>query len=432
MDNVQELLLQEWNEHSNHDLIHRSGLNAMRLAGWLGTLAPIGIVPEGGRRRLVFSKEERAAKEQLKQWIANEGFEVEEDAAGNVFGIWRGAAPMLDEVWTGSHVDTVPSGGAFDGALGVLGALEAMASLKEQGFSPQRTIRLVAFSDEEGARFGKGFFGSRAVMGEIQPEELHSVTDSQGFTIAEAMRADALEPEQLSQLQRPQIHGFLELHIEQGKVLESLGLAAGCVSAIAGPSWFEVTFTGSSDHAGTTPFALRRDALVGAATWIQQIPIMAQSVSGTAVATVGRVSVSPNGINVVPGEVRLTVDIRDIDEAARDRVIELVLGAAETIAREQGLGVRHQESIRIAPVSADESIREVIKQGMRELGFPDQELVSGAGHDSMILGKSVPFGMIFVRSLDGKSHSPAEWSTLADCLAGVAILKTALERVSSE
>jgi hydantoinase/carbamoylase family amidase len=345
------------------------------------------------------------------------GLEVSVDPAGNLFARLAGV-PGAEEIWTGSHLDSVPQGGRFDGALGVVGGLEAVGRLGPGG----RTVAVVAFREEEGSRFGRGCFGSRALCGRLRAGELDHV-DREGVTAADVVRSLGLGPIPAGGwLERPPT-AFVELHVEQGPVLDSLGAPLGVVTSIAGLARLRVSFSGHGGHAGTTPMQGRRDALVAAAEFVLSVKKAAEAHEG-AVATVGRLEVEPNAANVVPSRVDLLVDARARDTetlSALVHEIESTAGHAQV-----NLG-------RIEPVELDDRVRAVLRDVTEELGLLAPQLPSGAGHDAGVLASAgVPAAMLFVRSrAGGVSHSPDEHSDAVDVALGVDALERALRRLSS-
>jgi allantoate deiminase len=413
-------------EYSNrHDF---SEINEKRIAQRLSRLASIGMTSEGGSNRVAYSKEDREAKELLKSWMAEAGLEVYEDAIGNVIGRLLGSESSLPVVLVGSHIDTVPNGGHFDGTLGVICALEVAQIWKEQGFIPKRGLEVVAFADEEGARFHGGLTGSRVMLGEMSAESLQRKQDGQGMSFSEVLQAHGLEIDRLDQAVRhaKEIHAYVELHIEQGKVLERNDLPVGIVTGIAGPVWLEIEWSGEADHAGNTPMGQRRDALAAASEFnvrVEQLPTL---YSDTAVATVGKMTVSPGGINVIPGQVKLVVDIRDIYRESRDQLAEAIKKEAGEIAERRGLAVCVEEKVKVDPVLIHDDMKNIVKTALDQSGLPAFYLPSGAGHDAMIMGRHLPTAMIFVRCKDGISHNPKEWTSLDDIVLGCRVLKDTL------
>jgi allantoate deiminase len=359
-----------------------------------------------GANRPGLSALEEDAHRLVTDWMKAAGLDVDRDAAGNTFGRLRGADPSRREVWVGSHLDTVPRGGRFDGALGVVAAIDAAERLRHA--RPARTIAVVAFRDEEGWRFGRGFFGSRAVCGRIERAELQA-RDETGIRVVEALEALGIEGPTPARPTAPSPHAFVEAHVEQGPVLERAGSPLGVVSAIAGMVALRVAFQGSPGHAGTVPLDRRADALVAAATYVVSLRRAAARIPD-AVATVGECTVPGAAANVIPGKVELTVDAR----APESRTLDDLAGTAERLAHEAARSERCRATVaRVArhdPVPLAPSIRTLLARACKTIGCAHEELVSGAGHDAGILASAgVPAGVLFVRSgAGGVSHSPAE------------------------
>ncbi|MGP4070989.1 M20 family metallo-hydrolase [Piscibacillus sp. B03] len=415
------------------DLTH-SGVNGTRLAERLSKLAEIGWTEEGGCRRISFTQEELQAKQLVMKWMKEEGLTVNMDGAGNVFGRLEGKQ-SLPAVLSGSHVDSVPHGGHFDGPLGVLAALEVVSAWREVGYQPKRPFEVVIFSDEEGARFNGGLTGSQAFVGEIDEEQERQRIDYEGRAYEEVLKDVGLTPEGVAQAKRDlnDVYAFIEVHIEQGKRLERANLPTGIVTGIAGPTWLKVNFKGAAGHAGNTPMNDRQDALVAASDFITQVKEFPTQVSDSGVATVGKLEVKPNGVNVIPGEVELTVDIRDIKKEWKEEIVRLVKSSAERVADEHRIEVVHQELMSVDPVEIPQGMQQKAADAYKEvLENKPYYLPSGAGHDAMVVGRYVPAAMLFTQSQDGISHNPAEWSTLNDCVQTVHVLKRFIEKVCEE
>ena len=393
-----------------------------RLWKRLSGLAEIGKHEEGGVARLSFTKEERAAKDLVASYMQEAGLSVREDAAGNLFGRREGRDPNAPAVLIGSHVDSVLNGGDFDGPLGVLGGIEVLQSMDEEGIETRRPVEVVSFTDEEGARFSLGMIGSRALTGTLSPEDLRH-EDKNGVSIEQAMRDAGLDPGKIGDAVRSpdSLAAYLELHIEQGKVLEGENLPAGVVTGIAGPVWLRLSFTGEAGHAGTTPMGARRDALAAAAEVVGIVEEEA-SATGSTVGTVGQIEARPGGINIIPGGVEISLDLRDIDEAVRDGVEGRIRERAGKVCGRRGIDLSFGELQRLPPAPCSEDIRASIAAACEGEGIRPHPLPSGAGHDGMHVSELCPMGMIFVRSRDGISHNPKEWSSREDCEAGCRIL----------
>ena len=393
-----------------------------RLWRRLSELAEVGKQESGGVTRLSFTKEERAAKDLVASFMREAGLAVREDAAGNMSGRREGSDPNAPAVLVGSHVDSVYEGGNFDGPLGVLAGVEVAQTLGERGVETEHPIEVVAFTDEEGARFSFGMIGSRTMAGTLSEDDLQH-KDGDGISIADAMRNYGLDPERIAEAarRRDSVAAYLELHIEQGRILENEGLPVGVVTGIAAPVWRRLVFNGETGHAGTTPMQLRHDALA-AATEVAAVVEEEASATGTSVGTVGQMSVEPGGINIIPGRVEVSLDLRDIDEGKRDLVEDRILERARGVCEGRGVGFESEVLQRMTPVSCSETVRGAVRAACEGLGFEPYDLASGAAHDGMQLVGLCPVGMIFVRSKDGVSHSPDEWSSKEDCTAGANVL----------
>ena len=393
-----------------------------RLCRRISELAEIGKHEEGGVARLSFTPEERAAKDLVASYMQEAGLAVREDAAGNLFGRREGRDSGAPAILVGSHVDSVRNGGDFDGPLGVLGGIEVLQTMDEGSVQTERPVEVAAFTDEEGARFSLGMIGSRALTGALSQEDLRH-EDREGVSIAEAMREVGLDPAAVGEAARSSdsLAAYLELHIEQGKVLEGEDLPVGVVTGIAGPVWLRLFLSGEAGHAGTTPMGARRDALAAAAEVVGIIEVEAAA-PGSTVGTVGQVGARPGGINIIPGRVDLSLDLRDIDEAVRDRVEGRIRARAEEACGRRGIGLEFEELQRLPPAPCSEEIRATIAAACEREGIRPFSLPSGAGHDGMHVAGLCPMGMIFVRSRDGISHNPKEWSSREDCEAGCNVL----------
>ncbi|AKU26525.1 MULTISPECIES: hydantoinase/carbamoylase family amidase [Geobacillus] len=393
-----------------------------RLWQRLMELGEVGKQPSGGVTRLSFTAEERRAKDLVASYMREAGLFVYEDAAGNLIGRKEGTNPDATVVLVGSHLDSVYNGGCFDGPLGVLAGVEVVQTMNEHGVVTHHPIEVVAFTDEEGARFRFGMIGSRAMAGTLPPEALEC-RDAEGISLAEAMKQAGLDPDRLPQAARKPgtVKAYVELHIEQGRVLEETGLPVGIVTGIAGLIWVKFTIEGKAEHAGATPMSLRRDPMAAAAQIIIVIEEEARR-TGTTVGTVGQLHVYPGGINVIPERVEFVLDLRDLKAEVRDQVWKAIAVRAETIAKERNVRVTTERLQEMPPVLCSDEVKRAAEAACQKLGYPSFWLPSGAAHDSVQLAPICPIGMIFVRSQDGVSHSPAEWSTKEDCAAGAEVL----------
>ncbi|SHE44422.1 allantoate deiminase [Seinonella peptonophila] len=405
--------------------------SAKRVAKRLDTLAQIAQTPEGGANRLAYSPADRSAKEQLKIWLKEIGLQVAEDEVGNIFGRLDGKHNHLPTVMVGSHLDTVPNGGHFDGVLGVISALEILQQWRQDNFRPNRSIELVSFADEEGVRFQTNLIGSHFFTGSWEYEKFASLIDQNEDSFLNVLAKDGLSFSQKSQITRPkkEIECYIELHIEQGKVLESIHLPLGIVNGIAGLCWLKVTFSGEAGHAGSTPMKNRRDALSAAAEAIHMIEKLPTQISDTAVATVGQLLLKPGSINVIPAQVQFTIDIRDINIKNQRMLKTKIWKQLEQIAAERNIIVQIEETRFVSPTPMHPKINQLIEDVMDQLQHTPVYLPSGAGHDAMVMGKYFPTGMIFVRCKNGMSHHPGEWVSLSDIMSGIQVLDNVLRRL---
>ncbi len=405
-------------------------INKQRLWNNLMLLAEIGKDPNGGITRLPFTKEDLKAKSFVRRLMEQAGLTVREDAVGNIIGRKEGADSLAPIIVIGSHLDTVFNGGPFDGSLGVLAGIEILHSMKEKGVITQHPIEVCAFRDEEGCRFNFSLLGSRGMAGGLKPEDLMH-RDIDGITIAQAMAECGVNPEEIYlAARRPgDIKAYLELHVEQGKVLESKDIPVGVVTGIASSLRVMVTVTGKADHAGATPMNMRYDALAAAALIISTVESEAKD-SGSAVGTVGQIHAYPGGINIIPEKVEFTIDLRDVSAEVGQRLEEQIVQQAEQICKQRGLGLKIDVLQRVPPAPCSEEIKGTIMEACQELGIQTIELPSGAGHDAMQMTNICPIGMIFVRSRDGISHHPDEWSTPDDCALGTRILYQAVLKLA--
>jgi hydantoinase/carbamoylase family amidase len=385
----------------------------------------------GGITREVFTPTYERSVEYVSGLMHGAGLEVRRDAFGNLYGRLEGADPSLPCVRTGSHIDTTLNAGRYDGVVGVLGAIAAVASLRDR--APVRSIEVVAFAGEE-PRFGAGCIGSRAVTGELSRADLDRLVDRDGVSLASALSGAGFDPDRVGDAvwDPAEVRAFVELHIEQGIVLESSGTHLGVVTAIAAPHDLRITLQGAATHAGATPMALRRDALAGAAEAMVELERLARdSASGTTVGTVGVLRLRPGAINVVPGEVELDVDVRDSDAAARQAVVEELLAYVGVLAARRGLTPLVDEIVRDEPAACAEEVVAAADAACAALGVTSRHMISGAYHDALVLARRVPVGMLFVPSAGGISHHPDEHTDAEEIDRGVAVLAEVLATLAA-
>ena len=357
------------------------------------------------------------AVDRVERWMKDVGLTTRRDAVGNLWGRAEGAEKGKSIV-TGSHIDTVRNGGRLDGALGIVAGLTAVEALLRDKGKPRRTLEVVAICEEEGSRFATNFWGSRAITGSI---------DQVDADIGQAMRERGLDPAKIPSAARDDIDTFVELHIEQGAVLEASHRPLAVVTAIVGTAHLEVTVTGRPDHAGTTPMDMRRDALAGAAAMVQAVESIARSLGKPAVATVGKLAALPDQINVVPGKVVFIVDLRHADLGGRRALEERIRSLCATIAEERRLGLAIRMLQEKPPVAMHPEVRALLARAAREAAVEATEMVSGAGHDAQVLAARCKVGMLFVPSIGGRSHCPEEATSPEHLALGTTVLAKALE-----
>jgi allantoate deiminase len=349
-----------------------------------------------------------SACEQLRQWMQAAGMQVRRDTVGNIIGHYPASDRKAPILLLGSHIDSVRNAGKYDGPLGIIVALCCIESLHEEGRRLPFAIELVAFADEEGLRYNSTYLGSKALAGRFEQTLLDRV-DSDGISVADAIRKAGGNPNKIAKdaLDPKKLLGYCEIHIEQGPVLEELDQPLGVVSSIAGQSRILVTFTGLAGHAGTVPMKLRHDALCAAASFITSVESLGLQHEG-AVATVGQLIVGPNASNVIPGHVRLSVDVRHQDDSIRNHICSQLQHIARTISDERGIDVAWDLVQENPAVNCDPRLQQLWGQAIADNGFVPHNLVSGAGHDGVIMSQITPISMLFVRCAGGISHNPAE------------------------
>lgn len=403
-------------------------INVKRLEGNFGRLAAVGAQAGGGITRLAFSDEDWEARRVVVELMEQAGLTVRFDAFGNVIGRREGLDKEAPVVMMGSHIDSVPSGGNFDGVAGVLAAIEVVHCLTENKVETQQPLEVVVFMAEESSRFGMATLGSKVFCGKLLLSQLEQLKDKQGIPLAEAMRQRGLVPENIAAARYAQpIKAFLELHIEQGKVLESAGLQLGIVTGIAAPTRLQVVVTGQADHSGATPMNLRQDALTAAAEMVLLVEKLANEESrhGT-VGTTGMIKAEPGVMNVIPGRVELGIDIRGITEDSKQRVVSALTAAIDEIRKRRGVHVEITTLTDEKPVKISREIVEFLQTIAQKNNYSCQLMPSGAGHDAMHLAEIAPTGMLFVPCKGGISHNPAEWADIADIAAGTDVLLKAV------
>jgi beta-ureidopropionase / N-carbamoyl-L-amino-acid hydrolase len=397
-------------------------INSGRLMQRLDQLAAIGQAPDGSCCRLALTDEDKAGRDLVVGWMRELGLEVRIDPVGNIFGMRQGSESVEScaPVMTGSHIDTVRTGGRYDGNLGVLGGLEVVQTLNDAGVTTRRPLVVGIFTDEEGARFHPDMAGSLAYVGGIPLDELYATTGIDGKVLKDELERIGYLGDAPMPLYRP--HAYVELHIEQGPVLDIEGVTIGAVEDLQGISWTEVLITGQSNHAGTTPMRMRHDAGYCAAaigTFVRQL---VKEFGGVQVGTVGSITLHPNLTNVIAARARVTVDLRNTDDAVLVESERRLAAFLRELERDEGVKIETHSLARFAPVSFDKDIAALIARTAERLGHSCRPMTSGAGHDAQMLARICPTAMIFVPSVKGISHNPAEHTAPEHLAAGADVL----------
>lgn len=410
-------------------------IDAKRFERNFNAISEFGALKGGGLTRLAFSKEDLEAREFLINLIEKNGFKLKIDNVGNIYAIYdEGCEADAKPVCVGSHIDSVPNGGFYDGTLGVMAGLEALTAIKEAGIKLKRPLWLINFSCEESSRFKTATIGSKIISGKLSQQRLHELKDEDGISLFEAMSAAGFKPQNLDEavLKENSLHAYLELHIEQGPVLERSAISVGVVSGIAAPIRFEITIQGKADHSGATPMNMRSDALLAASHIIIAANKFAKN-KKTAVATVGYAHAKPGVLNVVPGEARLGVDLRDIDKKSLEELNLELRNFVDELSRELKFSYEIRELSSDEPVKLSEHAINLLEEEAAKLGVKTLTLPSGAGHDAMNLTKlASSVGMLFIPCVDGISHNTKEAINFKDAVSATKILTNALIRLSNE
>ena len=388
-----------------------------------------------GCTRFTYTKELAGARDYIVAEMKAAGLEVREDAVGIIIGRMEGKNPDAPVIMTGSHFDTVKTGGRFDGPAGVTAALETARTLHDEGFVPEVPIEFVALPEEEGARFGAGLFGSRAICGQLKPGEIENNRDWDGISVAEAMREYGLDPSKAAEAQRKpgEIGKFIELHIEQGPLLEKNKIDIGIVDAIVGLRVLNVRVHGRSDHAGNTPMNMRADTMLAAAKAITAGTEKAIALGEGTVMTCGRLETVPGAFNIVAKETFFQIDCRSKTLANVDKVLEVVRASLDKSCEENaGLSYDMEEMVFANELPMQPEIKDALRQSADEAGITYTDMLSGAGHDAMIMGSLCGAAMVFVPSKDGRSHVPEEWTDYEDLQKGVEVVYRTVKQLASQ
>lgn len=396
---------------------------ANNLQNYLEKLSTFNATPGQGCTRLPFTKEARQAADYLKTVMTEIGLKVHEDQAGNVIGVLEGEDTEAPALVTGSHYDTVINGGNFDGLAGIAAGLEIARLLKENNVQLKRNFVVIGFCDEEGMRFGTGYFGSKAMLGQITLEDLN-FKDKDNVSVYEAMKEYGLVPEDVLKAKQDlnKFKAFLELHIEQGPVLDQKNIEIGLVECIVGIQRYIVTVHGRADHAGTTPMDMRIDAVEAATKVISKIPDWAREKGDGTVATTGFAKVLPGGMNIVAEEVQFSIDIRSSNNDNINDIVAKIRAELDTACKSNGATWEMENKLTIVPVDLNQDMLSMLQKSCEAHGYSWQRMISGAGHDALAIGQVLDTVMVFVPSKDGRSHCPVEWTEYVDIAKAVSII----------
>jgi N-carbamoyl-L-amino-acid hydrolase len=403
-------------------------IDGARLWDSLMELARIGATPKGGVRRITLTEEDRRGRDQFVQWARQAGLQVRTDGIGNIFARRPGADPRADPVLIGSHLDSQPSGGKFDGAYGVMAGLEVVRTLNDHGINTQAPLEIVSWTNEEGSRFVPTMMGSGVYAGVYRLADVLEHRDTEGVTVRQALdsigyRGDAATG---------RIGAYFEAHIEQGPVLEDTRTTIGVVQGALGQRWFDVVFSGQDAHAGPTPMELRKDALIAASRLVLEVNRIAREYPDNARGTVGHMTVKPNSRNVVPGEVRMTVDLRNARDATLNRMRDDLERTAAALAAQCRVGCEIKEVVYFPPSEFDPSLVQSVREAAGELDLSQRDIVSGAAHDAVYMARIAPTAMVFVPCEGGISHNEIENARQQDLADGCDVLfKAVLARAGT-
>ena len=404
-------------------------VNGQRLLQRLWDLAEIGPIPGGGNNRLALTDADKGGRDLVVTWMRDLGLDVSIDTIGNVVAtqndVGRGPPVMM-----GSHIDTVATGGKYDGNLGVLAALEVIETAIESGIDLERPLAAAFFTNEEGSRFPPDMMGSLCYTGGLTVEEAMSTTDADGVSVGDEL--DRIGYRGPVPCPGPDPYAFVELHIEQGPVLERDGMRIGAVTGVQGISWTEVNITGQSNHAGTTPMSMRRDAGLAAGELVVAVRRIADEMGGTQVGTVGALRLHPDLVNVVAARAKLIIDLRNTDDDDLQSAERRLLTEVKRIADSEDVEIDTKWVARFEPVVFDPRVVELVESTASALGLPVRRMPSGAGHDAQILAGVCPAGMVFVPSAKGISHNPAEHTEPDDLVAGANVLLNTVVTLATE
>jgi N-carbamoyl-L-amino-acid hydrolase len=405
-------------------------INGKRLRQSLEEMAKIGATPDGGVQRLTLTDEDKAARDLFVQWLKEIDLQVTIDDMGNIFGRRSGIHDGLPPVMSGSHIDSQPKGGRFDGILGVMGPLEVLRTLHENNIETERPIIVVDWTNEEGSRFAPAMVASGVWAGALDKNWVYQRTDINGKRFEDELERIGYKGDVLSH--KWPVHAYYEYHIEQGPILEKEGKQIGAPKGILCLHWYDIYLEGEANQVGPTPMEGRHDALCAAAEMILKVNQLPNAMGGNMVATVGEIQNYPNSRNIIPDKVHFTVDIRSWDDTHAINAWERLQNDFKTIARQRGCPIRIEETWRVEHSPFDEKLVQRVLETADALGYPGHHMVSGAGHDASYMNQVAPTAMIFVPSIGGRSHVEVENTTWEDCEAGANVLLHCLLRSASE
>lgn len=392
--------------------------------------AEIGATPNEGLHRLTLTDEDRLVRDRFVSDLESLGLNIRIDSIGNIFGRRPGTEPDADPVLIGSHLDSQPNGGRFDGQLGVLTALETLRGFEDAGIDTRRPIEIVNWTNEEGSRFKHAMLGSAVFVGETELETALDLTDREGVCLGDELERIGYNGDY--PVDPFEIHAHLELHVEQGPRLEEHGNTVGVVDGVFGMAWLRATIDGESDHAGPTPMYTRRDAMATAADAVSQIQRLPNRLAADAVATVGEFHLEPDSINVIPDRAEFTIDVRSYDDDVVQQAVARATAEIEAAAARHGTSTDLETIWRIPHTDFHPAVRDVLSDAAADLDVPFEHLVSGAGHDAKYINQIAPTAMLFVPSVDGKTHNEDEFTEWTDCVSGARVYAEAVRRLANE
>ncbi|UTR11764.1 M20 family metallo-hydrolase [Evansella sp. LMS18] len=404
-------------------------INNKRLLDTLSVSSSIGATENGGLHRLALSSEDKQMRDRFSDWLKEAGLKKRVDDFGNIYGRREGRDPAAPPVVTGSHLDTQPNGGKYDGVLGVLTALEAVKTMNDHNIETERPIEIVNFTNEEGARFEPPMLGSAGITKNLTKDEIYNIEDRNGITFLSALQETGYQGDEENRLKNPGY--FIELHIEQGPVMEENNIQIGVVEGIQGMTWLNVVVEGSSDHAGPTPMGMRHDALAAAAKMISCAEEISSEYDGLT-TTVGKLQLHPNVINVIPGKVEFSIDVRHFNDEVRKQAIDVLRERLSTIAATRGVKIITSNFWNIDAITFSSEIRNSIEASAYDFGYSTMPVISGAGHDSKHMHEVTETGMIFLPSINGKSHCEEELTLDEDIEKGANVLLHTLLKLAGK